>query len=131
MKYPAILRAIGCYEIICGLFGGGFALWLLVHESDSISSFIFIYILIAYSLFTVCAGCLLFSEKTVGVWLSILVQLIAIPTYVAETTTYKFNSMISFSFDYRVNGSGVGVDLVAVVLFAVLIFYRNRRSTLS
>lgn len=125
MKYPLIFRAIGVYEIICGLFGGGLTLWSLVHESDSIDSFIFVYMFIAYTLLMVCAGYLLFSEKLVGVWLSILVQLIALPMYVAETT-YKFNSMISFSVDYRVNGLGVGLDLVAVFLFTVLLVYRNR-----
>ena len=120
MKKQSIYKGIGILEMITGFAGAGFLVWAMTSTHVVAAAPVLYPVYLAFALLFVLAGALLFKGNVIGIWLSILCQLIAMPSYTSGDYTFAFNNVLRFFVYLSTNEAVVGIDLVAVVLFFYL-----------
>ncbi|MEW8224817.1 MAG: hypothetical protein AB2748_03675 [Candidatus Thiodiazotropha endolucinida] len=120
MKQKHIYLAIGILQLITGISGGGLMIWALFSAPNQSSGTFLIPLYLAFSIIFILGGILLIKGNIVGVWLSVMAQLIAIPSYVTAEFSFGFNNVVHLFFQLSNDEKVMSIDIVSSLLFFYL-----------
>ncbi len=141
-----LLRFIAILEIIGGIWGLSIMIYRMANVLDNFKFLLFLLIYLVPFIISIIAGILLFRQKTAGLNLSLIIQLLQIPYFALAGLYYSFISgvlagirislvegMTHFSFNFLFGGycqiqtglpneiSAFGINMFAVVMFSFLL----------
>jgi hypothetical protein len=106
-KGIAIVEIVGG---ISGLLSMGYVVWKLLGDSKFSMMFLLFFVFIMLDLVSIEAGCLLWKNRYVGYWLSVIIQVLQIPMVSCASFLYKFICGLQF-------GVGIGESTVRMLFF--------------
>ena len=144
-----LLRIIAAIEILGGVWGLLIMFYRMFQVLDNLKFVIFLLLYLIPFALSVLAGILLLKDKTAGLNLSLVVQLLQIPYFTLSGLYYSFMSglllgvrisflegMKNYNFNFLLGGycqiqTGLpaditvfGINIFALLVFVFLFFYR-------
>ncbi|RLB72528.1 MAG: hypothetical protein DRH06_03850 [Deltaproteobacteria bacterium] len=143
------LQLIAILEIVGGIWGLSIMLYRMGNVLDNFKFLLFLLLYLLPFIFSLCSGILLWKQKSIGLTLSLVLQLLQIPYFALAGLYYSFISgvlagirisflegMTHYNFNFLFGGycqiqtglpigiSAFGINLFAVITFVFLLFNR-------
>ena len=147
-----LLQLIALLEITGGLWGLTIMFYRMGNVLDNFKFLLFLLLYLLPFILSLCAGILLWKQKSIGLTLSLVLQLLQIPYFALSGLYYSFISgvlagirisflegMTHYNFNFLFGGycqiqtglpigiSAFGINLFAVMTFGFLLFSQLRR----
>ncbi|MFK5925667.1 MAG: hypothetical protein QM483_03455 [Desulfuromusa sp.] len=144
-----LLQLIAILEIIGGVWGLSIMLYRMANVLDTFKFLLFMLLYLVPFIISIIAGILLFKQKTAGLTLSLVIQLLQIPYFALAGLYYSFISGVlagirisllegitHYNFNFLFGGycqiqtglpveiSAFGINIFAVVTFSFLLIYK-------
>ena len=144
-----ILQLIAVLEIVGGIWGLSIMLYRMANVLDNFKFLLFILLYMVPFILSLCAGILLWKQKSIGLTLSLVLQLLQVPYFAFAGLYYSFISgvlvgirisflegLTHYNFNFLFGGycqiqtglpigiSAIGINIFALVVFGFLLLNR-------
>lgn len=116
-KYEKFVTFIGYVEVASGVVSGCIASWITIAYKLIFANLI----ILTLSSFIFLAGLLLLRKFKIGLYLSIIAQLLSVIQFSTPEHTFYFGNLINFTVGIKFIGSTFAVNIVSILFIAVLL----------
>jgi len=121
---PKRIKAIGILEIVNGIGGIIVVVWMLYRGANN---FVWLIFMSTFSVLYVYAGRQIFKHFSIGLNLSLILQILAIPRLqIVPPGITTFNNTVKITIVFGQPGFVWGIDLLAVAIVGLLLLTKEK-----